>query len=143
MGSGRACTLELEDQLLAPASVLLQAPRPGAVDRAPAIVCTDVTQRKCEINSRAYLVDVSAVEPRQLGPRSTQSATPSMALTGWGRLLTTWVPIATSHAVDPQQPNRCLALCGAELVTVDLNRPWSGQDAADSYACRSCTELVD
>jgi hypothetical protein len=34
MGFGRACGLELEDELLAPASVLLQAPRPSAALRA-------------------------------------------------------------------------------------------------------------
>jgi hypothetical protein len=65
-----------------------------------------------------------------------------MALTGWGPLLTTWTPVATAHAVHPEQVDRCLAACGAALVVVDLNRPWSGRDTADSYACWSCIERV-
>jgi hypothetical protein len=70
------------------------------------------------------------------------TAAPAEALTGWGRLLTTWTPTATAHAVDPERVDRYLAACGAQLVVVDLKRPWSGEDGAGSYACRSCIELV-
>jgi hypothetical protein len=55
-------------------------------------------------------------------------------LTGWGRTLTTWTPRITAHAVDPEQVDQCLAVCGAELVVINLARPWSGDDAADGLA---------
>jgi hypothetical protein len=63
-------------------------------------------------------------------------------LTGWARTVTTWTPRITAHAVDPEQVDTCLAVCGVALVVVHLGRPWSGEDAADLDACRRCTELV-
>jgi hypothetical protein len=65
-----------------------------------------------------------------------------MVLTGWGRMLTTWTPRVTAHAVYAEQLDRCLAVCGDALAIIHLTRPWSGEDAADLDACRRCTELV-
>jgi hypothetical protein len=57
-------------------------------------------------------------------------------------MLHTWTPRITAHAVESEQVDTCLAVCGAALVVIDLTRPWSGDDAADTDACRRCTELV-
>ena len=113
----------------------------------------DVTQRIRVINRLAPGAEAVAMELRQLGPRSARwaalrSASSSgnvvraIMLTGWGRTLTTWTPRSTAHAVDPEQVDRCLAVCGAELVVINLARPWSGEDATDLDACRRCTTLV-
>jgi hypothetical protein len=64
-------------------------------------------------------------------------------LTGWGRTLTTWTPRITRHAVHPELADRCQAVCGAPLVVIQLTRPWSGEDTADTDACRRCTELLE
>jgi hypothetical protein len=95
----------------------------------------------------------SAVELRQLRPRLARwaaprrasrigSATRTIVLTGWGTV-TAWTPRITTHAVDAEQVDRCLAVCGAALVVIQLTRPWSGDDTAYADACRRCIEQVD
>jgi hypothetical protein len=66
-----------------------------------------------------------------------------MLLTGWGRVLTTWTPHSTTHAVHAERVDTCVAVCGAPLVVINLTRAWSGDDVADADACRRCTELAD
>jgi hypothetical protein len=65
-----------------------------------------------------------------------------MLLTGWSRMLTTWIPLGTTHAVHAERVDTCVAVCGSPLVVINLTRPWSRDDAADAPACRRCTELV-
>jgi hypothetical protein len=59
-------------------------------------------------------------------------------------MCTTWTPTrhVTAHAIDREQVEEPLAVCGAALVVVSLNRPWSGEDTADTQACRRCIALV-
>jgi hypothetical protein len=102
---------------------------------------------------RCSRAEVLAMDLRQLGPRSARWAAPRPAnsgmnaigplrLTGWGATHTTWTPHGTTHAVQAEQVERRLAVCGALLVVVDLTRGWSGEDTADADACRRCTELL-
>jgi hypothetical protein len=102
---------------------------------------------------RGSQAEVPAMELRQLGPRSARwaalrpansgmNATGTLPLTGWATTHTTWTPRGTAHAVHAEQVDRCLAVCGALLIVIDLSRHWSGEDTADADACRRCTELV-
>jgi hypothetical protein len=118
------------------------------------IVCVDGTQRISAIIPRGSGAEVLGMEPRKLGPRSARwaalrpaiggsDATSALPLTGWGATHTTWTPHGTTHAVHAEHVDRCLAVCGALLVVIDLTRRWTGEHTAEADACRRCTELLD
>jgi hypothetical protein len=64
----------------------------------------------------------------------------SVMLTGWGDTVNRWATRITAHAVDAEQADKRLAVCGARVFDVDRDRPWDAQHA--EVACRRCASRL-